>query len=401
MNKKGTVEKIKISYLPNIFIISTAISLGLRVYQFFGGLIDPENGTWADTSFTISLFYIIIVVTSLLMLLFSFLSAESPKSVFPQRKCLKLGAAGLVFSLGLIFDASKQTGRIIDAKEGVMTGLGSFLKESGMLPNLLQIIFAFFAALYMLLFAVSYFKGKNIYIDNKIMALAPMAWAISRLICRFMRATNFRTNSELLLELAMLCLAMIFLFAFSRIASQISHKGKMWMLLGTGLPAAMFSLLCSVPRLSLMIAGRGDLLVNESQLEIADISLAVFAIILIFSIINEYQTGKYEDYDEDNAHFDINKKNETAILTPVDEVIPPSFVNQPPQQASEAEEMPPINIGMPTMNDKDEAFEIASQYSNQYLNTASPYAETEEKTETSQEENHKESDESQSENEEI
>ncbi|MDR1628670.1 MAG: hypothetical protein LBS36_00425 [Oscillospiraceae bacterium] len=360
MKKKGTAGKIRLSSVAALFVVAAVISSALRSFQFFTKVIDPEDGALEWSNFTVVPLYAVVVIAAILLLVLPLLSANIPKSVFPQRQSAKLGFAGLILTLGLILDVAIQTGEIIVKKDTSSGSIAAFLKETGLLPNILQVFFGLFAALYALLFAISYFKGKNVFSSSKILALAPTGWVVCRLISRFTRETSFSKNTELFFELAMLCFLMLFFFAFARIASQLGNKGKMWAVFGCGFPAAMLSLLCSLPRLAVNLAGRGDLLVTDSRLEYADLAVFAFLILFLFTLISEYKSGNYENYNEENAFFDFTKKDD-AILSPVADVIPDTFVK-------------PAAPAKPAPGQDDEAFEIASQYSNQYMQSAASYS---------------------------
>lgn len=358
--KKASVGKIHLDSTFLIFAITLTVAITIRIYQLMS-IIDPQNGFYKHPSgMTVPLLYFILIAASVAMLLFSFLTSNMPKSVLPKGRIIQMGVAGLVVFVGLIIDVSSQISKLItEYSGGTYSGIFNFLSKAKMFPTLLQIVFGLIAAMFFLLFAVSYIKGKNVYSGSKLTALAMPAWFICRMVTRFMLDTNYKNNSELLFELVMLSFGMIFFFVFSRICSNIGSRGKMWVLFGCGLPAAVFALLCSIPRITMNIIGRSDLIVATSPIEYADIAVGVSIFLILTSILTEYKAGSYEQYREGDVYFNVLPE-EMPDLSPIGETLPPGF--QSVQRTSES-----AKTSDNSTNGNDEAFLIAEQYSNKYI----------------------------------
>ena len=370
MLKKGAIANLHLDSISIISIIAAIFAVFCRVYQLMN-IVDAASGAYDDpTHITKTLLNAVMLISVILILGSAYLCANMPKSVFPKEISKPLSASGLVMAAGFVIDAVSRISFVITTRDnGNFAGAGALFKEPGVTTSLLQTILALFCALYFLLFGISYLVGKNLYSNSKIMALAPAAWYICRAMPRFARATNFLSDSELFFELCMICFSMIFFFVFARICTGVSSKGKMWMLFATGFPAFIFNMMTSLPRLTMNIIGRNDHIVKTSPLEYVDLFTGVFIIMLLSAVMSYYKAGKYDDLDEDSPEF--NTIPEPEPIIPLDEFVPEAYA------------------AFAGKNDDDEAFEIASQYSNQYMKPEKA-ADTDEDEEVFEEESYEE-----------
>lgn len=335
------MSKLTLDTIATVAIVTAIIAVCARTYQLMN-LIDSKSGFYFDHSdFTIIFLNAVLVISVVAIFCMSFLSAKLPPAVFPKKKDNLLAIAGLIMSAGMLIDAMHQVAVFINAKNTISAAsFSKFITESRMLPHLLQIVTALASVLYLLIFALSYLRGKNSFSKLKLFALMPSAWMICRIVTRFTREANYRKDTELFFELATICFAMVFFFMFSRIASGIANKGKMWLLYSTGLITAIFSSMISLPRLVMMLIGRADLLVVTSPLEYADLIVPVFIVLLLSVVGTYYSKGLYEGVSEDDPYF--NEIPDNSELLPVEDTVPDSYRAQ---------------------REEDEAFRIASQYS--------------------------------------
>ena len=76
---------------------------------------------------------------------------------------------------------------------------------------------------------------------------------------------------------------MLFLYVFAQNVSKVDKGENYWKLFTYGIPAAVFSLACFVPRAVLLIIGRGDLLPNGYGIQICDFALAIMILSVLMS----------------------------------------------------------------------------------------------------------------------
>lgn len=105
---------------------------------------------------------------------------------------------------------------------------------------------------------------------------------------------------DLFFELLMLVALMLFFMAFAQVVSRVNNKDADWKLIGFGLPAALLCLLCFVPRMAMVILGKGSVLAMLSPPNIATLPWVflyprLFSVKCVFSRARE---GKIELFDK-------------------------------------------------------------------------------------------------------
>ncbi len=290
------MKKIKASrnFSPAILIELLALGLAallpLRVYQV-GYLIEPETGFFSHFSFTIPTFYCILGALCLVFIAGSFLSSKCSAVSYPQGKCIPLGVASVLAAVSIVYDAVSQAMNFYEVYTSYSpynasgATLLSYLTKNGATPQIFAALFGVLAAFYMWLVANSFFDGKTKITDYKILAVTPLAWNICRIIHRFVRKISFVNVSDLLLELFMLVFMMLFFLAFAQVASNVSAKEVKWRLFGFGLPAAAVALVCSVPRLAMVVGGSASLLPALHPFAPCDLFVGVFIIMFLFRLL--------------------------------------------------------------------------------------------------------------------
>lgn len=291
---KVKLSFVKIKGLFILFAIVFAAALPIRLYQYFT-VIAPSTGFYRSLNWAVYVLYLIVGAFSLLNIVLTMLSVEAVQSKMPEGKSKLLGVAGIVYAICFIIDAIAKISSFAMAFIGysaghVRVGLWNYITANGYVPVILQALFALFAAIYFIVFGMSYLAGKNTFRDSKLLALTPMLWAVARMIAGLMKPISYVKVSELLLELFATALLMITFLSFARVSSQISEKGEMRKIFAYGLPAALFCLVCSVPRFILFVIGKGSALAEGYGVEVMLFSSAAF--ILIFIGVSLYMGNK-------------------------------------------------------------------------------------------------------------
>ncbi len=287
------MEKKKLDFdtglLFGIFSAGIVLILPLRVYQYLN-IIESGTGFYEKTDFSVVLMYVLLAVFCGAMFIFSLSRKNTALYIKSAVKKPVLGILSFFAAATLIMDAITQFGNFSNLYYGsgqisgyIVNEASGSLMKSGALPLFFEALFAVLAALFFIISGINFFKAKSDGSEYKLLALTPLAWSICRILHRFMRTISFIKVSDLFFELFMLVFLMLFFVTFAQLVSRINHTGTDWKLFAYGLPAALFCLLCFVPRFAMQITGRGDILADQSPPEYCDFAVALFIIAFLIS----------------------------------------------------------------------------------------------------------------------
>ncbi len=281
---KGSSSAIKMKYLLIVFATAVLVALPTRVYQLLA-LVDVENGFYKESDVTIPLLYGIVAVFTIVFLVLSFLSKEVPSPKLPTGKNPILGATSIVMVAGLAWDMVTVIKNTVPVNQGnsqiFISLLRSNLAEQGGALTILRFVFAFFAVIYFLVFAMSHLNGKASYKEFKLLALSPLCWSMTMLVSRLMNAISFTKVSELLFEIFMFLFMMLFFITFARISSGVFTEDSMWGIYGYGFAATLFAALVTIPRIVILAVGLKT--VEGNEFSITHLTALVFILSYIFA----------------------------------------------------------------------------------------------------------------------
>lgn len=289
MKIKGRVKNLAPSALILIMAIATLVAVPLRTYQLMN-IIEPQTGFYAKHDISIVILYALLAVACLLIFMFSFIGATIPSFEFPERKNKFIGVFAALFALTLLLDSIIQIDKVAciyneyNSTNTTVTVLDYFIKSGGATSGI-QSLFAILSAVYFSIFAASYFKGRRFYSTERLLALSPVIWVISRVIKRFIEPISFKNVSELLLQLFMLVFMLIFFLSLARIASKVNFEKSMWVLYASGLCSSLIAMTTAVSSVIIMIMGKNSLLYSQYRFSYTDILFSIFVVILLLEII--------------------------------------------------------------------------------------------------------------------
>lgn len=292
MTIKGTSTSVSLKNIPFIFFISALVGIVLRSFQMLK-FIDSETGFYTGGKFVTVILYGVIFACFLTFCVKAFLSAESEKIQVQGIKNKPLGIATFVFSVSLVFDflsgfsASGDAELAYDFKGLMLTGT---------MPRFLQSIFALVSAVYFIIVAKDFIKGTSKASKHRVLATMPIGWAGFRMVCRFVRQISFVKVSDLLLELLMLALMLLFFMAFAQVASGVYSDGFRWRIPSFGASAALIAATLSVPRLIFTLVNFERYINSQHTFQITDFAFVIFALMLISTVCKELVP--YTAYDE-------------------------------------------------------------------------------------------------------
>ena len=280
MKAKNSIQGISPDISVILMCFGILIACPTRIFQMLKN-IDPTTGFFDNYSaFSVILLYSVLGVAVFLIILLSFLSARIPASIAPKGKRVPLGLASLLFAGSLFYDAMQN---YLPQEQGTAT----IIQNAQSLSTLhhAHAIFAFLSACYFLIFAIAYFKGTSVQKKAKILSLAPLAWAIMRVLERITVIISIVRVSELLLELCAFVFLMLFFMTFARVVSEVNGEGSMWSVISCGCAAALFILTYSIPRLMLTVTGNSANIVSGYPLNFADIATAILIITFVITTL--------------------------------------------------------------------------------------------------------------------
>lgn len=289
--------------VPVIFCVTTVAAFAVRLYQLIF-LIDGETGFFKNRNASVWILYAVITLGCAAMAVVSYIGKDDSPDEFSAASNKPLCVASVICAAGFIIDClqSAVTAAALNS-EGLGTGNisgAAALMKTGALPTFIQAILAIPCAVYFIILARSFAKGNKKYSNKKILALMPVGWGVMRMIRRFVSQISFRNVSDLVLELIMIALLLLFFMAFAQIASGVYNEGNKWRIVGFGLPAASLCVVTAVPRLVFILTGQGTKFINGFHpLYICDIAIAVFILTLVFSKKGNEETVPETEITED------------------------------------------------------------------------------------------------------
>lgn len=270
-----------------IFIGGAIVALPIRVYQLLT-IIEPGTGFWNTVNISVYILFAVVAIAVLACWVIPFAKKKSfGVSPVAWNKKPIVGIISFLVVATLLYNAIKRYGDFSTiyfdyATSGTTLTLKEYLTKSGAIAMAAEAFFAVISSVYFLLFGISCLTGKNPS-EYKLVAIAPVVWCIFRIIHRFMRTISFMNVSELFFELCMIVFVMMFFMAFAQITARVNGEGLEWKMFGYGLPAALFCLICCVPRIIVMVLGKSSVLTDKSPVEYCDIAVAAFIISILVS----------------------------------------------------------------------------------------------------------------------
>lgn len=282
--------KTKKSFPFMQMFISAAIGIivlcPLRIYQYFN-ILEAETGFYSKTDFSVYVLYAVM----LFVILFSVIAAFMNKKNLEMKKISLSPAAGAVAfaigGVGFAFDAASCVKEYLSLGNNSYAGAQlnglQLLNQNGGLIVLFEALFGIISAIYFFTLASGHASKKDIAPKLRLMALALPLWSVMRLLLKFKTKISFINVSDLFIGLFAIAFTMLFLLYFAQTMSEVDKGESYFKLYAYGIPAAVFSIICFLPRLILSVIGRDDLLCAEYGIEYCDILIPVMILIILIS----------------------------------------------------------------------------------------------------------------------
>jgi len=285
-----------------IFAVTALIALPLRTYQFFSGTLEGKTGFYSANNFSVYALGIIITAAILFFIAFSVIKRKSLSFDREVKKRPVFGIFSLIAAAGFFacgitnfLYASDNNFQFIKKEFHGFEIIKTWNAE--VLFAVITAVCAMLSAIFMIAIAVSALTGKTNGSEHKLISLAPVIFCIVNLVSRFNRTISYLRVSELAFELLMFAFGVMFFMAFAQLNARISDKNIEWKLSAYGLPAALFAVLCFVPNLILTVSGNTAMLYEFSEINVCDITMALFIIAAVFTRITD-KTQSIEEPEE-------------------------------------------------------------------------------------------------------
>lgn len=261
------------------------VAVPLRVYQYFK-VLEPDTGFYSKTDFSVYAIYILLGAAMLIGVIIPMINKKKMIAVPSVKKSPVFLVVSIVLAITLIIDSAGQLMDYFDLYDVANTSgtaVSDYVKSQGGSLLLLQSVSGAVAAVYFFVSGLSVGLGNSDGSRLKLLALTPVLWCIFKLLYRFKRTISFINVSDLLLELFEIVFLMIFFLALAQTTAKIDVKSIFWKNFAYGVPAAMFALMCFLPRLIVMISGNSELLNAHHGIAFSDFGVAVYIIYNLLS----------------------------------------------------------------------------------------------------------------------
>ena len=278
---KASKENMNIGVCTIVFVVAAIAGIIIRAMQMVS-YIDPETGFYKGYGDWINLiFYVILAVNVIFFCGRAYLSADIKKITIGNDSHRLAGIGTRLFAVSLLWDSFYSFFVGVYNAGNAASGYTDVMK-SGVLPMMLQSVFALLSAVYFFILASDFSKGTAKAYKRKLLATAPVCWAGARLIFRFLRQISFVQVSDLLLELVMIAFMIMFFMALAQVASGVYVDNFKWRIPAFGLSAALVAVVISVPRLVFMVVN-SSLINADHPFSLADFVFVIF----IFTIMSK------------------------------------------------------------------------------------------------------------------
>lgn len=287
MKITGKFKKIKSLYSLYVIFGLLVIAVPVRMYQVLN-IIEPTTGFYSTRDWSVYLMYALCAVAIAVPYILTKLSKNVPESKPPYRKNIFLAVSAFLLAIGLVVDAITALSSILSSVQsliGADFNPAQMLLQGEQLVSAFEMILGAMAAIYMLIFGISFADGRDIYSQHKFLAITPLFWAMSRIIIRFLRKISYVNVSDLMFEIFALVFIMLFFLSFARISSGLAEKGAMRNLMSAGFSGMFLCLTVNIPRALVLITGNSGHLPAEHPLCLCDLAFGVFAFAYIINAV--------------------------------------------------------------------------------------------------------------------
>lgn len=270
-------------FVPTFAAAALAILIlcPLRIYQYFN-VLEPETGFYSKTDFSVYVMYAVIALLVIFSIATAFINKKNLKHKGINLSPATGAIAYLLCAVGFGADAFKCFTDYLAIGESYTPSFGQteaqYASQEGSTFIIIEAAFAVISAIYFLVLAFGHIGKKNVAPKLKLIALALPAWAVVRILLKFKTKISFINVSDLFITLFALAFTMLYLLYFAQTVSEVDEGLTYHKLFAYGIPAAVLSLTCFIPRFVLLVVGRGDLICPEYGVEPCELLIPIMII---------------------------------------------------------------------------------------------------------------------------
>lgn len=268
-----------------VSLCALLVAVPLRVYQYFK-ILEPETGFYSTIDFSVYIIYALLGIAVITAIVIPLINRKKMITVASVKKSPVFLVLSLILAVTIIIDSAGQLMSYFDLYDAAASSgstIAEYVKKQGGTLLLLQAVSGAIAAVYFFVSGLSVSLGNSDGSKLKLLGLTPVLWCIFRLLYKFKRTISFINVSDLLLELFEIVFLMLFFFALAQTVARIDVETVFWKIFAYGIPAAMFALMCFLPRFILMVTGKSELLNDHYGVSYSDLGAAAYIIYNLLS----------------------------------------------------------------------------------------------------------------------
>lgn len=268
-----------------VSLCALLVAVPLRVYQYFK-VLEPETGFYSTIDFSVYIIYALLGIAVITAIAIPLINRKKMITVASVKKSPVFLVLSLILAVTIIIDSAGQLMSYFDLYDAAASSgstIAEYVKKQGGTLLLLQAVSGAIAAVYFFVSGLSVSLGNSDGSKLKLLGLTPVLWCIFKLLYKFKRTISFINVSDLLLELFEIVFLMLFFFALAQTVVRIDVKTVFWKIFAYGIPAAMFALMCFLPRFILMVTGKSELLNDHYGVSYSDLGAAAYIIYNLLS----------------------------------------------------------------------------------------------------------------------
>ncbi len=315
MKLTGKYEKINPLYSLYVIFGLMAVAVIFRMYQLLN-IIESDTGFYHFKDWSVYVMYAVCGLAIVVPYVLTILAKNVPASKSPFRKDMLMAVTSFVFAGGIVLDVvSSLSTFLLNVKSFSAAGISVMgTADQSQLPLILESVFGVLAAIYIIIFGISYIDGRTTYSQYKFLAITPLFWAMSRIVIRFVRKIAYVNVSDLMLELFLLAFMMIFLLNFARISAGLANNKAMRTVFSSGFVCIFFGTVTNLPRLLMILTANGSSLPDEYPFSLCDLGFAVFAFAYIVNAMKcAKENDSWELLNEDAKTEDIMETDDNFL----------------------------------------------------------------------------------------
>ncbi len=254
---------MKYRNILTVFIISLALSLGLRTYEIVA-LTDSASG-FVENEF-ISLASILTGVIAFLALVVAICAYTVKRNpVKLPKTSVILSLTSFLCSFGILLDVAN-----VYFSSGVPSWQATLVNVSGII-----------SVVFFVCYGVTAFVSFHL---PRVLFIAPVIYWLFKLVCVFTSISSISLLTDYAFMMIAICATLLFMFEFSKIANKINLKSSYKKILATGLIASFFSFLTVIPPLLARAFGAVTVFREGSADAVVYLLSAVFIIVFIMNM---------------------------------------------------------------------------------------------------------------------